>query len=621
MVAKQRKPHMLRGVTSDSRPTNFIFFDTETTAEPVTNTQTRHHLRLGVALHCRTIGDDRLRQLSELVFRDKTLFWSYVERSCAGNSTLYLVAHNIIFDLVVVDGFNELVKRGWKMDSFYVKNLVSILHWSKGKRKVIMLDNSNLFAGKLADWGEAIKLEKLSVDFETVGEEELERYCKRDVLIMVQLWRTWLSFLDENQCGSFKPTVSSTAFTAWRRSFLRKPLHIHANCLATALERDAYHGGRVEVLYQGKLEGGDFYYLDVNSMYGYVLSRYLYPVGFVNSYPEGSLALLEAKLSNHAVVARVTVSVDESWFPYKLNRRTCYPLGTFITTLTTPELMLAYNRGWIQKVHEMAYYKQASIFSAYVKHFASQRAAYSASGKDGFARICKLLVNGLYGKFGQQAFEQKIIGETSPDVIWETPVYDVMTGEHYRQIALAGYVYEEHKTGEAFNAFPAIAAHVTAYARLVLGHMRNIVPAGHLFYMDTDSLIVDEVGYKALGDLLQPGVMGKLKIEYQARTLEIFAPKDYVIGERVRSKGIRPDARETSKGIFEQEQWTRLNGMLRRGDVSDFTVTRIVKHQQREIFSGTVQPDGWVAPFVLQLGGQPPSLVPLRENARQLALE
>jgi len=118
--------------------------------------------------------------------------------------------------------------------------------------------------------------------------------------------------------------------------------------------------------------------------------------------------------------------------------------------------------------------------------------------------------------------------------------------------------------------------------------------------MDTDSLLVDEVGYNALSHLIQPGVMGKLKVEYQSDSIQIHAPKDYVMGEREVIKGIRLDRKELGKGVYEQARFSRLNAMLQAGNVSEFTIDQIIKHQRRKIYSGVVQPDGWVEPFLLR---------------------
>ena len=594
-----RPEHVLKATRDNNRPTRIIFFDSETSTVPLPGGEKRLILRLGVAWHVRSARGKRLTVQKEVVFTTSSELWDFVNQACPKRTTTYLTAHNLGFDLAVTDGFKGLYDRGWTLESFYSKGVTSIFRWSRDDCKLIGVDNTNLFPGKLERWGTILLIPKLKINFDTAVDSDLIPYCRRDVEIMYRCWLTWLEFLDANGCGAFKSTVGATAFSTWRHSYMPTRVHIHNNTLALSLERSAYRGGRTEVLFQGSPPGDKFYYLDVNSLYGCVLSRYYYPAGLYTARETDSLSLLLKKLEKYTVIARVEIETSQPWFPLKYQAHTCYPIGRFITTLTTPELILCFQRGWLRSVQAIAWYRQASLFSAYVKAFIELRRQYRSEGNAGFSEICKLLINSLYGKFGQQAFEQTLIGETDISNIWRMSCYDADSGEFYDQIALAGGVYEERKTGEAFHSFPAIAAHVTAYARLYLYRLCQKVPTGHVFYMDTDSLIVDGVGLDALKTMLHPERIGYLKIEHESNDLTIYAPKDYKMGERQRIKGIRQGAVRINDSEFLQDQWFGLAGLIRRGNVDGAIIRPLRKHQQRAIFSGRLLPSGWVEPFLL----------------------
>ena len=596
---KDRKPHTLQKTKGDTRPTNVIFFDTETRIEDQIDGDQKHVLKLGHVVFCRTLRGERLKIQRRITFKTPAQFADFVDAACRNRTTIYITAHNISFDIAVVDGFRTLHERGWKMNSFYTKGITSIFRWTKDEKKLIAIDNTNLFPGSLEYWGEIMGIPKLKVDFDNVTDKDLETYCIRDVEIMIKCWLTWMDFLDTNKCGAFKMTVGATALNTWRHRFMPVTVHIHNDPLALMLERQSYRGGRTECLFQGKITGQPFYYIDINAMYGHVLSRYLYPAGISDARETNSLNILIRKLSQFAVVARVTIDIDEPWFPYKTNNRTIYPVGRFTTTLTTPELKLCYQKGWIQGVHALAWYRQAPLFSKYVKHFGALKTLYTHDNNQGYATICKLLINSLYGKFGQSGFEQKQIGETDIDDIWNMTVCDVETGEFYRMIALAGGVFEERKTGESFHSFPAIAAHVTAYARMYLYRLVRRITPGHVYYMDTDSMIVDRIGLNEMDVMLDPDEIGSMKIEHQSEDLSIFAPKDYIMGDRVRLKGIKKDAVMITPGVYKQTHWFHLPGLIRIGSLSGSMTKTIVKHQRRVILSGHRGADGWISPFCL----------------------
>jgi hypothetical protein len=596
-----RKPHLLKPTTGLDRPTSVIFFDTETTKTPGAGKKVKHHLRLGCASHCRTIDGEYLRHQRSILYKDQATFWSFVNERARGKTVLYLVAHNIVFDLTVLNAFVCLTSLGWTMDNFYTKGTTSLFRWSNGDRKIIAMDNTNLFPGPLADWGKDIGRPKGYVDFDNVDDEALAEYCQNDVDIMRDLWRLWLTFLDDNNCGAFKTTTGATALNAWRHGYLSANVFIHDDELALQLEREAYKGARVECLWQGKSEAGPFYYVDVNSMYGYVMANRDYPNALVGSSNAVSMSMLVRKLDKYAVIARVVVDVDDNYYPFTVNGHKCYPLGSFETTLSTPELLLAVKRGWLRSVKLMSWYTKAPLFRDYVKYFAKLRGRYRRSNNRGMESICKLLINSLYGKFGQTGFSQTVLGSVDDDQLWTMPVYHVEAQTYSRHIAVAGQLYDETKTGESYNSFPAIAAHVTAYARLVLYDLVRDVPARHVFYMDTDSLIVDQTGLNALTPKMDPHRLGYLKIETSSPWLEVNAPKDYAMENRRRLKGISKEAVEIEPGVFKQYQWMRLVGMIQSGDMDGYTAKEVIKHPARLIHSGFVGAEGWIDPYRLAL--------------------
>jgi hypothetical protein len=609
----QRRPHILKPTVGSERPTSIIWFDTETRQHINIKGETVHSLRLGYAVYYRLFRGRGYAQQSDLEFTDLNEFWAWVDGCIRAKSSCQLVAHNIVFDLSIVHAFDELSVRGWKLSSFYSKAVTSIFRWSDNDRRLIGLDNMNLFSGKLEKWGELFGYPKGHVDFNMVGDGELMTYCKRDVEIMVKSWFKWLEFLDTHDLGNFRVTIGSTALSSWRYRFMKHKVFIHNNPQALELERAAYHGGRTECFWSGERSDGPFYYLDVNNMYGFVLSEKLYPVGIWNVDTQPTLSRLLRKLEKQSVIGRVRVRTDEPIFPIMRDGFTTYPTGEFDCTLSSPELIYAFNHDALVDVYRMVWYKSARLFKDYIKFFHGLRMKYRTEHNDGYEQIAKMMMNSLYGKFGQSGFDQKRIGNAAPGETWTNLVLDARTGQVNRLFALAGGVYEEHRQGESSNSFPAIAAHVTAYARLYLWELIKQAGYQHAFYCDTDSLIVDQQGYDNLKSRLDPDRLGWLKVEHTSQRLSIRAPKDYSMDERVRIKGVVRSTEFLGPNLVEQDQWQRLGGQLQAGDTNDFIVRRVRKNLSRLIRSGVVGPSGWVTPFDLTPEPEPGAVWTLRQ--------
>jgi hypothetical protein len=575
---KVRIAHVLKPTKSQARPKRLVFFHTETDQEVRQDGSVLHTLQSGMAKLVTPNTNDMLTVRDSLAFSDVGDLWDQIINWRWKKFPTYLVADRLVFHLAVCNGFRELASRDMVLKGFFTKGTVGIYRWRSDDHKIVGLDNGNFFADALKDI--------------PTTESKIDR--------MIELWRTWVKFLDDNECGAFKITLASTSFNTWRHRHMKDRVHIHVHPKATALERSSYRGGRSECLWVGHREDGPFYYLDINNMYGHIMATSRLPCGLWNWHEHGDLFRLRYKLERYAVIARVGLVCNENWFPLLYKGHTAYPTGQFVTTLTTPELKLALERGWIQEVYEMSWYRQHKIFRDYALTLMDLRQHYDSEEQPGYSKITKLLVNSFYGKFGQRGMKQVIIGECSPNIIQRETVYDVIADKWFDQVYLAGHIYRETREGESFHSFPAIAAHVTAYARMYLMRLMKKVPKRHLFYVDTDGLIVDEVGKRALEAYIEPHEAGFLKVEAESPWLTINAPKDYSMQARVRLKGISPDATLLDTDIYQQTLWLKMNGLIQAGIKDGYMQTKVTKHISHHIYSGWVGSGGWVSPFHLK---------------------
>ncbi|KKL56811.1 hypothetical protein LCGC14_2241700 [marine sediment metagenome] len=164
-----------------------------------------------------------------------------------------------------------------------------------------------------------------------------------------------------------------------------------------------------------------------------------------------------------------------------------------------------------------------------------------------------------------------------------------------------GLIQEQKTEGESRDSHPAIAAHVTAHGRMALWGWIQRAGRSHVHYVDTDSLLVDAVGAERLAPFVDPNALGKLKCEGVFSDGHIYGLKDYRIGDTVRTKGVRPQARWTDANTVEQEHWSTLVGLLRKGDLSAPIVEQRVKHLRRVYTKGCVQSDGSISPLRLPI--------------------
>jgi len=118
----------------------------------------------------------------------------------------------------------------------------------------------------------------------------------------------------------------------------------------------------------------------------------------------------------------------------------------------------------------------------------------------------------------------------------------------------------------------------------------------HVYYIDTDSLIVDYIGFRALESEIDEHAIGKLKIESESDDVEILARKDYKFGGKRVLKGIRRDAIEVEPNRFSQWHFTTLKWAFARGDLNDVDVHRVEKQLRYLDVAGEQTENGWLKP-------------------------
>lgn len=600
MSSIKRKPHILKVEKSLAIPRHLIFFDTETKQERINDSEIRQRLRLGWAVYYSRPYGRHLEKMVWTEFYNESTFWDFVFSNTGRKVKLWVIARNISFDFTIVQGWRYLKHEGYKLKFFYSAGSTTIISVHKKGSSIVFLDSMNWFVESLKKTGERIGLPKLEIDFENCTEQELSIYCRRDVEIELKNFQTFIAFLERNHIARLCYTRGSTAMSCYLLNHYTIPIYIHNNKQAINLERESYKGGRTECFFIGELKNENYYTVDVNSLYPFVMANNNYPTKYIKIMHQLGMDNLLTLLKDKAVVSKVLINTPEPVYAVKQSR-TIFPIGRFWATLCTPELKYALKHNHIEAISTTVIYEQAELFRSYVEKLYALRMEFKSNGITEYEDLCKKMLNSLYGKFGQKGEDWIKVGDcpNEPDRVID--VFIPAENKRTRMRFLLGEVFELIRYGETFDSFPAIAAHVTAYARMYLYKLMKVARKGNYFYCDTDSLIVNERGLECLRVHINPTKLGSLKIEEKYNQLNIRGLKDYSLPSKTVIKGVRRNAVQIADGVYKQEQWATLKGLLRSGNVNRYIVKETIKHLTREYTKGTVAIDGKVSPFVLDV--------------------
>ncbi len=593
-----RRAHWLTPNHRAHTPVRVIWLDTETYPEPHPDGGERHVLEFGWASYRRRHRDRAWSQREWLRFEDPSTFWDWALGKSHPRTSLTMLAHNAAYDQTVLQAFTQLPERGWVLKNAVYDSPPFLMTFKLGNQTLRLWDTLNWWRTSLANLGEKVGREKLERPEDWAKSKRDDEYCRRDVEIIEKATLEWWDFLRRYDLGSAAPTLAAQALTTFRHRYLTHRLLCDDNEESHELSRAAYSGGRVECFRIGRVKG-PLTLFDVRSMYPYVMREENYPTVLRGVYKRVGLDELRSLMRDASVIAEVDIETDEPVYPFRNDGRLLFPVGRFRVSLSTPELVYALGRGHVSCVSRVAVYSQAPIFTAFVDELYKLRVEARKSGNDFYAWHLRLLMNSLYGKFGQVMKKDVHIGVT-PDLtprVWVE--YDVETGESRKIRAFAGQLHELEVGGESWWSHPAIAAHVTAYARLHLWRLIREAGRRDVAYCDTDSLLVSGRGAARLQARWIGDALGKLQIEATMPEALIHGPKDYVMGEKKRTKGVRQTAVWIGPNTVEQDHWFGLKGLVATGDVSAPRVKRITKHLARIYRKGKTLPGGRTRPWRL----------------------
>lgn len=619
-----RIPHIMKVAKTMEYPSNLLFFDTETTGniDHIDKQCVRHSFFMGYVYATRF---EKLKEtrIKETVFQSIPAFWSFLNKRKDKLRPLYCFSHNLPFDLTILDFWHYLDRENIPITFAVMEDPPTIIMIEIDKCKIYFIDTLNYWRLSLKQIGHNIGLEKLEMPGVVKNSKEFIEYCKNDVMILKKAVLQLISFLKEKDLGSFGFSTPSIAMHVFKHSFLKpNTIYIHDNKRALIMERESYYGGYVCNFYVGKVKS-KVHYLDVNSLYPYLMLRPV-PVKLLQVKNNPPIKELKKIVGKYGYCAQVEISDLKQSYPKRLDGKLCMVRGHYVTTLCGEELERAITQGSIMKCYCLAVYEMKPIFKEYVEYFYDLRLKYKKEDNQTYDQFCKLMMNSLYGKFGQLGFRWQELNKENleryydclnkpfpeqyqdnfvmPNINWmENKWYALGLDVPIQVRCIHGQTQIKFPTGEHFESSPIISGYITGYGRELLRQYIAIAGKDNVYYCDTDSLFTNNRGFDRLRKkgIVNQNRLGHLKLEGSSAKTEFWGPKDYTFGDTTKLKGIRANAIQIGENEYMQNKFEGLVSILKRGGDPYVMIEWTNKLLTRSYTKGHVSKDGSVSEFVL----------------------
>lgn len=480
----------------------------------------------------------------------------------ARGKTLEVWATNLEYDLCNTFDASRMVEVGLR----FGRSALVGASW----RGVDFRDTMRHVPASVAELGELVGLKKKEGDLFRVpkSEREFSRYiarCERDAAITYRaarvLHETFRRFKTRPRM-----TLASTALRIWQdRFWKREVVRPTDEIWSAALE--AYHGGRTEAFSAGTFEGVTA--IDVASMFPWAMITSSLPLPWGLYRRVGRDAEL---VPNGIFDVDVTSEIERPRLPVRTDKGTIFPNGRFAGWYVGEELIAARENGVKVRVRRgFVFSETCDPFRGYVRSMFRRKQAARGVNRTLF----KLLLNALYGKFGQQGRTVRAIPLARFLELKAAPVL----WRQWRGLAI--YSQESLPPPWGNNVWPAF---VTARARVKLAaEIDALMRSGcRPLYCDTDSVFF-QGSKRYVSKATKPG---QFESRGTFRRMLVMGKKEYAldVGRGVwdmHAKGI-PYAermRYLLDGVAEFERPFRLREAARDGSVPN--VWRRVRKQRR----------------------------------------
>jgi hypothetical protein len=518
-------------------------------------------------------------------------------------------AHNLGFDARIVDLFGEISRDRYSLfnpakprEKQTYKDVLCVLDdpptliklFRKDGQELMFCDTFQIAQSSLRKIGEVLKYPKLVMPTHKEIDDKWWEYCQRDVDVLDQFLCELWDWLDRRMHVGFKPTVASQARHIYRMRYEDKRIAYDQNPAQGEFSRLAYYGGRTDLWRKGEVDG-PIYQVDVNSLYPYVMHENYYPCKVLTSNLSGEITTDYVRQHAEASIAEVYLDTRDFEYPVK-NREGCwYVGGRARTVLAGPELDRAFRHGEVIRTTRFIHYQLNRLFDKFVADLYTQRMVAKRSGDSVRTYLYKIMLNSLYGKFGQQTGEWVYYGQTfNPFEFSQALGWSERDQKNLSQRVLAGHEFRTQDLEEAKYSYVPIAAFVTSYARVYMDSIKSMIPDNSYYYQATDSLYVNEMAYNTLGkvQMYSDYELGKLKTEGTYDKC-IFRNIHNIDKDDKEVRGsVRPTAKKIGPEVYATERWDGLTAGIFAGRRDRVHIVEMIKVLTPVYNRRIVLPDG-----------------------------
>jgi len=504
----------------------------------------RHHWRAGasVALHRTDAG---AWHRTDAVHSEPHSLWATVDAHARRRSRTVVWAHDLGYHIRVTDAMRQLDALGW---TYVAGNDVVRSGWQKwtaGDRTLFLVDMQSVFPHRVAALRAALAGLETGTGpvhpTQTPPAPPAAAYAA--TLAEVVLW--YLAWLETEDLGVWQPTGAGQSWAAWRHRFMPYPPTTHADAKVLAAERRAMWTGRAEAWVHGRDESAPVWEWDMQAAYCRIAASTSLPVRLIGEVDDPGRAVLGQRPGNRNYLALCVLHTTVPLVPAEVGEHIAWPVGHFRTVLWDNEVRLARGYGATVEIERAWQYVSVPALKGWGEWVLSKITAPGGDIPELERMVLKHWSRALIGRLALRYRKWEPFG-SSTDTDWRrVDGVDHESGERFDLLWMGRTLQRAAGTAEAPDSLPMMTGYVMAECRVRLWWVIMAAGPENVLYVDTDSVVVNGAGNRALAASVALRDATGLRVKSRHRGYDIRGPRQLWLGGMPKLSGVPTDAVRT----------------------------------------------------------------------------
>ena len=565
------RPHWLAPIGAGGTPGTVVSFDTETQVT----------VRAGAEVLTLRCWDAVLRQrnrpappqtiITPMAGESSLELCELLEAAAELDGDAWAFAHNLGFDLTVTSLPMMLTERGWESDFVNIGDESCVFTLRRDGCKLTITDTWSWLRCSLGQAAGDVGMRKTRLPQEDDGLAEWHARCKHDVEILDQLLSSLLDWWDQAGSGNFGVTGAACGWRTMRARVPAKTILVGADGARTRLERAGVFGGRKEVYRVGRITGRMIEDWDLVSAHLTTVANLPLPCRPLRRRELPPTLDPLDPVENTGVVARVEITTSTPCAPVKIGEETWWPVGTFRTVLTTPELAQVLQLAERVQVIEAAWYRTGDHLQEWARWCQQLVAGADPTAPRVVQRVAKGWGRSVPGRFAMRTAH--LIGEREATHLgWALESgHDLDTGDPIEIITYGGVERTFRKDQDGQDIFPAVLAWVEGYVRAAMSSVIAARGISDLLQVNTDGWWEIRQGRESPDPATMAPWPYVAARKATSRDVTIIGPNHVNTSSERRLAGVPKDAQVRLDGSYAWHDWPGLRWQLQFSRPGEYT--------------------------------------------------